>query len=225
MFAVIFVVQPKPGLTAKYLEFAKVLKPEIEQIDGFIDNERFVSRRDPSRVVSLSTWRDEKAVIRWRTLAIHHAIQEKGRFDIFQHYRLQVGEITADTHIPEGHVLRNQRLDETEIGARAVTLTERVPGDGEIPSGADGGEALVLPKVGTAGLMEQESFDSIYNPGKSLLHASWNTGAAADRWTPLARAPGTLRHRCVRVIREYGMADRREAPQYYPPVSPGDART
>ena len=224
MFAVIFIVQPKPGLTDKYLEFAKVLKPEIEQIDGFIDKERFGSRRDPSRIVSLSTWRDEKALVRWRTLAIHHAIQEKGRFEVFAHYHSQVGEITADTHVPAGHALRNQRLDETESGvAKAATLTELVPGDDEIPPGEDGGAALGLPGVGTHGLVDQEVFDSIYNPGKLLLHASWQTRAAADHWTPRAPASGSPRHRRVRVIREYGMAERREAPQYYPPVLSGDA--
>jgi hypothetical protein len=36
-------------------------------------------------------------------------------------------------------------------------------------------------------------------------------------------AHGTLRHRRVRIIRDYGMADRREAPQYYPPVE-GEGR-
>ena len=49
-----------------------------------------------------STWADEKAVIRWRTHAMHHGVQEKGRFEVFEDYHLRVGEITADTQFARG---------------------------------------------------------------------------------------------------------------------------
>jgi heme-degrading monooxygenase HmoA len=64
MFAAIFEVQPKKEQFEEYLKLAKFLKPELQKIDGFIDNERFVSQRTEGRVLSLSTWRDEKAVVR-----------------------------------------------------------------------------------------------------------------------------------------------------------------
>ena len=67
MFAVIFEVQPKPERWDDYLDLASELKPKLEAIDGFIDNERFESKRTKGRLLSLSTWRDEKAVIRWRS--------------------------------------------------------------------------------------------------------------------------------------------------------------
>jgi len=67
MFAVIFEVQPKKERWNDYLDLAKYLKPKLEAIDGFIDNERFESKRTKGRMLSLSTWRDEKAVVRWRT--------------------------------------------------------------------------------------------------------------------------------------------------------------
>ena len=67
MFAVVFEVQPKQERWNDYLDLAGMLRPELEKIDGFIDNERFTSLRDRGRVLSLSIWRDEKAVIRWRT--------------------------------------------------------------------------------------------------------------------------------------------------------------
>ena len=38
-------------------------------------SQRFESRRTKGRVLSLSTWADDKAVIRWRTLAVHHEVQ------------------------------------------------------------------------------------------------------------------------------------------------------
>ena len=49
MFSVIFEVNPKQEKFDLYLELAKGLRPILEEIDGFIDNERFEStrRRDP----------------------------------------------------------------------------------------------------------------------------------------------------------------------------------
>ena len=112
MFAVIFEVQPRPERFDDYLAIAKSLRPEIERIDGFIDNERFESTRARGKLLSLSTWRDEKALIRWRTLAVHHRAQERGRFAIFAAYHLRVGEIVADSHLPPGGSLRAPQLDD-----------------------------------------------------------------------------------------------------------------
>jgi heme-degrading monooxygenase HmoA len=197
MFAVIFEVQPKASRWDDYLGFAKLLRPEIEKIDGFIDNERFTSRRTQGRLLSLSTWRDEKSVVRWRSFALHHQVQEKGRFEVFEDYHLRVGEVIADTEIPAGHRIQHQRLDETEVGmARRVTISEG--------PGAD-----LLP-ADTAGLADQELFDSLTTEGKSLLLAGWRHAAPA--------LDGGFRQRQVRIIRDYGMADRCEAPQYYPAV-------
>jgi len=78
MFAVIFEVRPKKERGNDYLDLAKYLKPKLEAIDGFIDNERFESKRTEGRVLSLSTWRDEKAVVRWRTNKSTTACRRRG---------------------------------------------------------------------------------------------------------------------------------------------------
>ena len=214
MFAVIFEVLPKQERRNEYLDLAKLLKPEIERIDGFLDNERFESRRTKGRVLSLSTWRDEKAVIRWRTLAVHHQVQEKGRFEVFQDYHLRVGEITAEN----GQKLPQQRFDETEVGeAKAVTICELSSVNGK-PASDDLAGGLGMPATGSQGVLYSEIYESIYNPGKLLLLGSWSDLRAADAWQPRSPRQGELRHRQVRVIRDYGMCDRREAPQYYPDV-------
>jgi heme-degrading monooxygenase HmoA len=216
MFAVIFEVQPKKGRQDQYLELAKFLKPELERIDGFIDNERFASRQIEGRVLSLSTWRDEKAVIRWRTLAVHHGVQEKGRTEVFADYHLRVGEITSDTQVPAGQSLKEQRLDATEAGeAKAVTITEITPVSGTELTEEELERTLQF--TGRDGLKEAHSFVSIYNPGKSLVLGSWKDGGAAAWQPPVAsKLAKEIRHREVRIIRDYGMFDRREAPQYYP---------
>jgi len=225
MFAVIFIVQPKSSRFDEYLALAKSLKPELENIDGFIDNERFGSTRREGRLLSLSTWRDEKALIRWRTHAGHHAVQEKGRFEIFDDYHLRVGEITADTQIPARQRLQQQRFDETEIAdAKRVTISELSPVGDRKPKGDNVAVDLGLPQSATSQIVDQEVFESLYHPGRLLLLVSWHTGVAADQWTPKQVVASELRHRHVLIIRDYGMADRREAPQYYPPMRGGAAR-
>jgi heme-degrading monooxygenase HmoA len=218
MFVVIFEVQPKPERWDDYLALAKFLKPRLEAIDGFIDNERFASTRTQGHLLSLSTWRDEKAVVRWRTQGEHHGVQEKGRFEIFADYRLRVGEITGDTHPPPGLAVDEKRFDETEVGeAKAVTITELESGGG--------GETLPARlglDAGRAGLVDHEVFESIYAPGRFLLLASWRSAGTAAAWSPAPLEPAQ-RHRRVRVIRDYGMFERREAPQFYPDVDRGSS--
>src|SRR5947199_9575890 len=123
MFAVIFEVHPKPDRSEAYLGLGKMLKPEVEAIEGFVDNIRYRSLRRDGWLLSLSGWRDEKALVRWRTQARHQVVQEKGRTGIFLDYHLRIGELTLDSRPPHGVVLQQQRLDETQTGdATSLTL-------------------------------------------------------------------------------------------------------
>jgi heme-degrading monooxygenase HmoA len=219
MFAVIFEVNPKAEEWDTYLGYAKLLRPELERIAGFIDNERFASLRRPGWVLSVSIWRDEKALIRWRTFARHHEIQHKGRSEVFRDYHLRVGEIIADNQLPPGQSLREQRFDETEAPAKLVELIEAAPA--RLPAKPDAeiiAKELGAPpdKRAQPGLVDWDAFESINQPGKFILLNSWRDAAAAGPAPPLLR--DAVRHRRVRVIRDYGMFDRAEAPQYYPPV-------
>src|ERR1700749_5030883 len=124
MFAVIFEVQPRAGQWDAYLGRGRMLKPELEGIEGFVDNVRYRSLTREGVILSLSSWRDEKSVVRWRVHSRHHEAQSQGREAILADYHLRVGEITQDTQLPPGHTLRDQRLDETEVGSgTAVSLT------------------------------------------------------------------------------------------------------
>lgn len=224
MFSVIFEVHPGAGRKDAYLGHAKDLKPILEGIDGFIDNERFESRARPGWVLSHSTWRDEKSVIRWRTQARHHLIQEKGRFEIFSDYHLRVGEITADTHPPAGQTLHQQRFDTTAVGrSKLCTILELSPREGSgLPEGDD--ELLRAVRLDRAapGLDAVEVYASIHRAGKLLILGSWAQPEAAEAFAPGdVTGAGKVRRRAVRVIRDYGMFDRRETPQYYPEVARG----
>jgi heme-degrading monooxygenase HmoA len=213
MFAVIFEVQPRQDRWDDYLGLAKQLRPKLEAIDGFIDNERFGSKRTSGRVLSLSTWRDEKAVVRWRTQGEHHGVQRKGRTAIFEDYHLRVGEITFDTTPPKGLTIEQQHFDETETGnSKFCTITEVSPLDKSKFEG-------LPPDPPADGLLDEELFESITNPGKLLILGSWRDEMAAREWNPVRfEGVSDIRHRRVRVIRDYGMFDRREAPQFYPNV-------
>ena len=219
MFAVIFEVHPKQERWDDYLAYAKLLRPDLEGIDGFIDNIRYGSRRRPGWVLSLSTWREEKALVRWRTQARHHGVQEKGRVEVFEDYHLRVGEITSDTAIPPGQAARAQRLDETEAGpAKAASLVDikRPPGLAEDAPAEELASRLGW-RADLPDLLAWDVFDAILTPGDLLLLLSWRTDAAANEADRLF--PPHARRRRVRIIRDYGMFDRREAPQYYPEIA------
>jgi heme-degrading monooxygenase HmoA len=224
MFSVIFEVHPKKERFDLYLALAKDLKPILEGIDGFVDNERFESARRPGWVLSHSTWRDEKSVVRWRTVAKHHETQQRGRDDVFQDYHLRVGEVVLDTAPPDGLPLLEQRLDETEVSAgKFATLTEVLPartGPGSLAP-SEFADRLSLDRRHPA-LIDYDVFSSIYNAGKLALLATWRDRSSAEQFEPqLLTQADTVRHRVVRIVRDYGMFDRRESPQYYPDIPGG----
>ena len=96
MIAVIFEVVPAPGKRQEYLDLAAKLRPDLEKLDGFISIERFASLTDETKLLSLSFWRDEEAVKRWRNLESHRAAQAKGRGGVFADYRLRVASVLRD---------------------------------------------------------------------------------------------------------------------------------
>ncbi|MDT5306458.1 MAG: hypothetical protein QOE48_2133, partial [Mycobacterium sp.] len=122
--------------------------------------------------------------------------------------------------VPHGHTLKEQRLDVTDIGdGKAVTLIN--PKAPVIQGPLDEAEATSLARqlglrTDAGGLVEWDIFDSVLEPGNPILLQAW-----ADPQNAASTATGEqeeLRHREIRVIRDYGMFDRRENPQYYPDV-------
>lgn len=96
MITVIFEVWPEPDRKQEYLDIAARLRPLLEQVDGFISIERFESLSEPGKILSLSVFRDEAAVARWRQLEAHREAQISGRDGIFRDYRLRVAGVIRD---------------------------------------------------------------------------------------------------------------------------------
>ena len=96
MIAVIFEFTPADGRRQDYLDLTVKLRVELEKAEGFVSIERFESLTQPGRMVSLSFWRDEEAVRKWRNVELHREAQAKGRGGIFSSYRLRVAEVKRD---------------------------------------------------------------------------------------------------------------------------------
>ena len=125
----------------------------------------------------------------------------------------RAGEVVADTGTTDGTRLEEQRFDATEVGeATTVTIAELNPGGGE-------SAGLQEPAPDTTRLVARVWYESLTQTGKRLLLLSWADDRAASVYAPTAPGSGgRVHHRRVRIIRDYGMRDRREAAQYFPDV-------
>jgi len=107
MMVVVFQVTMREGRTQDYFDLAAELRPELEQIDGFLSVERFESLAEPGKYVSLSFWRDAAAIEAWRTQIPHRAAQQRGRREIFQDFRISVAEVVRDYTLHDRSEQRN----------------------------------------------------------------------------------------------------------------------
>ena len=96
MIAVIFEVWIDPEHKQDYLQQAGKLRELLEGIDGFISVERFQSLIEPDKILSLSFFRDEKAVETWRNTIEHRKAQALGRNEYFLDYHLRITQVIRD---------------------------------------------------------------------------------------------------------------------------------
>ena len=101
MIAVISEVWPHPDRRADYFRLSEELRPSLLAIDGFISVERLESSAEPGKLISLSFWRDEASLSRWRNLEEHRLIMEKGRGGILRDYRIRVSQVLWDYSISD----------------------------------------------------------------------------------------------------------------------------
>lgn len=101
MIAVIFEFTAAEGRFPDYKALAEGLSEELRKLDGFISIERFQSVTSANNFVSISFWRDEEAIRKWRNLQKHREAQAKGRRGIFSSYRLRVCNVIRDYEMRE----------------------------------------------------------------------------------------------------------------------------
>jgi len=184
--AVIFQVEPDPGRIDAYLGLAASLAPQLAAIPGFIENERFRSQRHPGRLVSLSLWEDEAAAIRWRENTFHRSAQQRGRGGLLKGYRIRVGELVGGPVFAPGStsdLILLQSLGSGTPGEPAAGIIDELAADGH------------------------ETFFNIRDPGHALVLIEGSHPLRDDGSLPAGVS--LLR---VRVLRDYGLTDRAEAP-------------
>lgn len=218
MFAVMFEAHPQPNRREAYLEWATLLGTDLRRISGFVDDVYYQSLTREGWELSLSTWRDEKALVSWRTHPKHQLAQAKGRDEVFVDYTLRTGQLTHDTDPPEGCALSEQRLDETVAGAGNTAVLVDVTQAVLVPTTDD--VVKMASHLGldldAAGLTDWDIFEAALTPGHFLMRTVWHDQAAAEAFETTAAFPVGTRLRRIRIIRFYSMYDRREAPQYFP---------
>jgi hypothetical protein len=126
------------------------------------------------------------------------------------------GSVNPPT-IPTGYHLEEQRLDVTQVGEGTIITRRSSYSDTPLEESAANAVAENLGLGAQAdGLTAWDVFDDVLQPGNPILLLSCIDPSAAEL-APAVSAD--TRRRTMRVVRDYGMFDRRENPQYYPEVT------
>ncbi|KAL8386825.1 hypothetical protein RB599_002129 [Gaeumannomyces hyphopodioides] len=227
MFVVLFETKPSPAHQSTYMSIAASLKPSLSLVDGFLSNVRYRSLTRPGWLLSLSTWESERALVRWRATKTHHGAQARARDGVMEDYHLRVGQVLGG----DGGA---GRLDTTEVGAAGcvVLVYGRFDSPSDCPSDvAELAASMGLPLDGRddaalkeQGLVAWDVFQAVDGSGELVLLSSWRDEAVGSRFHGQvgdSQLSQGKTHK-VRVLRDYGKYDRREAPQFFEDAPGGE---
>lgn len=205
MLGLFFEVQIKDGGVDQYLDLAASLRPKLDAMGGCLFIDRFRSLSRENLILSYQIWQDEGALTAWRVDPVHHKVQETGRDEVFDDYRIRVSQVLHEQR-PDGAVWKPERLPSYNDPARRaptyVVASESKNADLPVKPGWSGDSFASVYRDGVfAHLIDVPDLDKALAFGESLF---------AD--------PTTEYFRVFEVTRDYGMFERAEAPQYYPPV-------
>lgn len=204
MIGLFFEVMPRPGHEQAYFDIAAGLRPELDKNPGLLFIDRFKSVGRPGIVLSHSHWRDEASLAGWRTHAKHHAAQIAGRKLHFEDYRLRIGQLVCEW-TPQAGAPR--QFETTNSYNAPVLRPERFmivsTANSPIQAGVEG-----------------DILASISREREYIVLALASSLADGLRMAEEFLLAGVVTSiRLYLVSRDYGMFDRKEAPQYYPPVT------
>jgi len=203
MIALFFEVTPKPGEETRYLDIAGALRPELEASGGVLFLDRYKSHSRPRTLLSHQIWADEASLARWRANRRHYATQTAGRDRVFEDYRLRVGPVIAEGGEGGGVIPQTEGIPYNDPLLQAERFVVVVRS-----------HTRPVPATG-----DSEIFESVYRPNEFAA-----VGTVPDRQTgyeALRRVASdghvSAAQLCL-VSRDYGLLERREAPQYFPDV-------
>ncbi|MDX2159506.1 MAG: antibiotic biosynthesis monooxygenase [Hyphomicrobiaceae bacterium] len=201
MIALFFEVTPKAGEETRYLDIAGSLRPALEASGGVLFLDRYKSHARPRTLLSHQIWADEASLVRWRSEGRHYGAQKAGRESVFEDYRLRVGPVIAEGGEGGGVVPQTEGIaynDPLLTPERFVIVVRS--------------HTRPVPACTTG-----ETYESVYRDKEY----AW-IGSVADRSEGYEALRRVASDACVGaaqlclVSRDYGLHDRREAPQYFP---------
>lgn len=207
MIGLFFEVMPRSGHEQAYFDIAAGLRPELDKNPGLLFIDRFKSIGKPRLVLSHSHWRDEASLAAWRTHAKHHAAQVAGRNQHFEDYRLRIGQLVCEWIAPAG----GPRRLETTNSYNDPTLQR---------------ERFILASSASSPVKAGDDSDVLASVSREREYIALATVPSLpdglEALERLSLEPAMTSIRLYLVSRDYGMFDRKEAPQYYPPVTAAD---
>lgn len=205
MIALFFEVQTRPGHRDQYLSLAASLRPALDAIGGCLFIDRFSSLTRENLLLSYQIWQDEGAMTAWRVHGYHHEVQIVGREKVFSDYRIRIAQVIHEER-PGQPVWQPERRTPYNDPARRPSTFVLVAESkhAELPVAIEG---------------KRDDFKSVYREGvfAHLIDVP-DQQSGIELGRRLLADPTTEYFRVVEVMRDYGMFDRTEAPQYYPPV-------
>jgi heme-degrading monooxygenase HmoA len=206
MIALFFEVQTRPGHRDQYLDLAASLRPALDAMGGCLFIDRFSSLTRKDLLLSYQIWQDEAAMTAWRVHGYHHEVQTIGREKVFSDYRIRIAQVIHEER-PGQPVWQAERRTPYNDPARRPSTFVLVAESkrAELPAETE---------------WRHDSFKSVYRDGWFVhLIDVPDQQSGVELGRRLLADPTTEYFRIVEVMRDYGMYDRTEAPQYYPPVA------
>lgn len=217
MFSVLFEVQPDKEQWDSYLADAKMLRPELGQYPGFVDNIRYRSLARDGWILSLSGWRDEASVVGWHERIRRQEAEGRGPNPILD-YRLRVGEVTSDTRVPGAPKTAQHQPDGAGIAqGTSVTLIDAKQSPEWVAANNPQEIALYLgfDLYSYGDCISWDIFDSVASPGEILLAVTWKDAQSANGHAATQIVPDDARVRVIRVVRDHSIFHDCAAPEHH----------
>ena len=187
---------------------ASMLRPELEQAPGLVDNSRYKSLTRDGWVLSLSTWRDEPSAAGWRA-RVRDQAQETGWTGILGDDRLRLGEVTWDTRDPRDRTMAPHRPTGSVPGPYLTLIDARQTRQWLAASNPQE-IALYLgfDLYSYGDCISWDLFECASSAGEIILVVTWKDAQSAGDHAATQIVPDDARVRVVRLVRDEAVLDR-----------------
>src|SRR5262245_61107363 len=205
MIGLFFEVQSREGHQDQYLNLAASLRPALDAIGGCLFIDRFKSLSRKNLLLSYQIWQDEASLTAWRVHGGHHKVQEMGRGEVFADYRIRIAQVIHEARPGQAVWKPERRTPYNDPARRQPTYVL-----------AAESASAALPVESD---WRRDAFESVYRENHFVELIDLPDPQSGIAFGARLLADGATEIvRVFEVMRDYGMYERAEAPQYYPPV-------